>query len=146
MLPTKYTPEAARAGITKEQVDAANERQAQAELAGVQVELARIPALRARAIEMMAVFKTGPEYAALHNALADLDGAQSPALQVAALRALDRAIQQWAQSYTIASNMERWAAPARAADAQRQAAEMARPKPLTIEERVKRIEQHLGIE
>lgn len=146
MLPTKYTPEAAKAGITQEQIAQANDRAAQAAHAALQAELGRIPALRAQAQEMLAVLFSGPAYAAIQNALADLDGVPTPARQVVAARQLDQAIQQWAYAAVLDRDLARLAAPARVAEALRQAAEeRARPKVLTIEERLARIEQQLGL-
>jgi hypothetical protein len=51
MLPRIWTPEAAKAGVKQEDIEAANERAAQTERAGLQAELARIPALRAQATD-----------------------------------------------------------------------------------------------
>jgi len=47
-----YTPEAARAGVTKEQVDEANDRTAQAAQAGLQAERAERRALRRQIAEL----------------------------------------------------------------------------------------------
>lgn len=140
-----YTPEAARAGVTKESIDAANDRIDQAALDGLQAELTRIPALRAQAAEMLDVLLPGAARGAVETALSDLDTARTPAHQVVAARQLNIVIQQWAQAAVIDRDLARLAAPAMAADAQRRAAEERRPKVLTIEQRLDRIEKHLGL-
>lgn len=146
MLPTTWTPEAAKAGIKQEDVEAANDRTAQAAQAGLQAELARIPALRAQATEMLAVLYSGPARGAVQAALTDLDhNAPTPAHQAVAARQLDTVLQQWAQAAAIDRDLARMQAPALAAQQAAQRAEERRPKVLTIEERLDRIEKHLGL-
>jgi len=146
MLPKTYTPEAARAGVTQEQIEAANDRDLQAAQTSLLVELNRIPALRTQAAEMLDVLLSGPPRAAIQSALDNINDAPTNAHKVAAARQLNQAIQFWAQAAVIDRDLARLAAPARAAEAQRQAAEeRSRPRELTVEERIKRIEDRLGL-
>jgi hypothetical protein len=94
---------------------------------------------------MIAVLLPGAAKGAIEAALGWLDGAQDIGHQVAALRQLDQTIQQWAQAAVIDRDLARLAAPARSPDALRRAAEARRPKPLTIEERLGRIEERLKL-
>jgi hypothetical protein len=77
MLPRTWTPEAAKAGVKQEDIEAANDQAAQAVQAGLQAELARIPALRAQATEMLTVLLPGPARGAVQAAFSDLDSAQT---------------------------------------------------------------------
>lgn len=141
-----FTPEAARAGVTQDQVDAANGRIDQAEQTAVRAELNRIPALRAQAADMLAVLMPGSASAAIQSALDALDAAPTASRQVLAARHLDAMMQQWAQAAMIDRDLQRSSAPAVAAEAHRQAAEQARrPVVLSVEQRLARIEQRLGL-
>jgi hypothetical protein len=62
-----------------------------------------------------------------------------------AARQLTIVLQQWGQAAVIDRDLQRSAAPALAADAQRHAAEERRPKVLTVEQRLDRIEKRLGL-
>jgi hypothetical protein len=148
MLDLNWANEQHPQGYTKEQIEAERQRQAQASQAALQAELRDVDALRARAEQLMAALVTGPHYATLKNVLIALDGAATPAHRVVAARSL-RAVVEHPDVQTsarLAVDMEHRIAPARAAEAQRQVAEAAKPKPLTVEERLARIEKHLGIE
>jgi len=146
MLPKTYTVEAARAGITQEEIEAANDRDLQSARTSLYAELNRVPALKAQAAEMLDVLLSGPPRAAIQNALDNINDAPTNAHKVAAARQLDQAIQFWAQAAVIDRDLARLAAPARAAEAQRQAAEeRSRPKVLTVEDRLDRIEKKLGL-
>jgi hypothetical protein len=131
---------------TKEELDAAREQQAVQQRHADALIQQRIPALRARAQEMMAIEETGPAFADLQNALTWLDAAQTPETRAAAVGQLSQAIERWQEGVAITARTKRLLAPAQAAEAQRRATEeRSRPKALTIEERVKRIEQRLGL-
>jgi hypothetical protein len=132
-------------GHSLEQIEHAREQQTQAAQASMQVDLARIPALRAQAAEMLAVLMPGPARGAVQAALRDLDTAPSIAHQVVAARQLDTVLQQWAQAAVIDRDLQRSVAPALAQQAAQRAAEERRPKPLTVEQRLDRIEQRLGL-
>lgn len=145
MIDLNWANEQHPQGYTKEQIERAREQQTQAAQAGLQADLARIPALRAQATEMLAVLLPGAAYGAVQAALRDLDTAPTTAHQVAAVRQLDTVLQQWAQAAVIDRDLARLAAPARAAEAALRAAEQRRPKPLTVEQRLDRIEKALGL-
>lgn len=136
MLPTTWTPEAARAGITKEQVDQANDRAAQAAQAGYQRDVAEAQSLRATAHQLgQTPNLSGQAVAALQNALAwPLD----PPHVAEAVRQL-RAAVEWGNRDRDLVGMTP------AAPSQRATAEPVRPKPLTDAQRLDRIEKHLGL-
>lgn len=139
MLPKTYTPEAARAGIRKDDIEEAQERQADQQHAALARAAAQIPELRERARAVLSVLKTGPAFAELQSAI----GWLSPAT-VGQFRNLLES--EWIQqSVVLVRNLEASVAPALAAQAQQRAAQLAAPRPLTIEERVARIERQLGI-
>src|SRR5437870_2502430 len=110
-----YTPEAARAGVTKEQVDQTNDRIDQAERAARQQIAAQLPVLRARAAELLAVLVTGPGAGELQQAIGWADSATDAPHIAGAAVALRTAIERWSQSALIAADMRRQQAPALAA-------------------------------
>ena len=137
MLPTTWTPEAAKAGVKQEDIEAANVRAAQATQDGYQRAVADARGLCATALQLVeAPGLSGPAKAALQNAL---DWPITPQHVAEAVRQLRAAVEWGNRDYSLAG-MAPVAPPQR-----RAAEERSRPKVLSIEERLDRIEQRLGI-
>lgn len=125
-------------GYTKEQIEADRDRQSQAAQAALQRAAAEVSELRRRGEDVLNVLRGQGGGA---GQIADALDWLGPATIGQFKQVLDRC----EYDAQLVRNLQHDIAPFRAAQAQRQAAEAAKPKPLTLEERIDRIEKQLGL-